>query len=113
MLSPLGGEKCGLVIQAAFFWTNSHLHNLVKDAKIYSDPRGMDGAPELDENRFSVDGVIGERENTLLHTYDFGDDWQHEITVESREPASPADMTPACLAGKRASPPEDCGKPLR
>ena len=48
--------------------------------------------------------------NNQLHA------WVWEVSnrrVHGTTHASPADMTPACLAGKRASPPEDCGKPLR
>ena len=42
----------------------------------------------------------------MLYTYDFGDDWRHEIVVEGiGEPVQRA----SCVAGERACPPEDCG----
>ena len=44
------------------------------------------------------------------YEYDFGDSWEHEITVEKILPSDAAATTVAvCLDGARACPPEDCG----
>ena len=45
---------------------------------------------------------------TMLYTYDFGDDWEHDIVLEKVLPPDPA-VGLSCLAGKGACPPEDCG----
>ncbi len=47
------------------------------------------------------------------YTYDFGDDWQHEITVEKLlDPDPDPDARyPALVDAKGACPPEDCGGP--
>ena len=45
------------------------------------------------------------------YTYDFGDDWEHAITIEKTLPAAEGTTYPTCVAGKRACPPEDCGGP--
>jgi hypothetical protein len=45
----------------------------------------------------------------FLYRYDFGDDWEHDITVERVE--SGGDPTLRCTGGARACPPEDCGGP--
>jgi hypothetical protein len=45
------------------------------------------------------------------YVYDFGDWWEHEITVEDVVPAHPDDRHPTCTAGERAGPPEDVGGP--
>lgn len=43
----------------------------------------------------------------LWYQYDFGDDWDHVLSVENvlDEPAAPA----RCTGGSGACPPEDCG----
>jgi hypothetical protein len=48
----------------------------------------------------------------LGYEYDFGDSWNHQITVEKILTHDPAAATVAlCLDGARACPPEDCGGP--
>ncbi len=99
------------VIQIVFGWENDHLHDFRVGDKRYGDPTIMDELVDLNEERYTLDGVFAARAKKMLYTYDFGDNWEHEITVEKREPASPADEIPVCLAGKRAGPPDDCGGP--
>ena len=43
------------------------------------------------------------------YTYDFGDNWEHKIQLEKILPRDKNIEYPACIAGKRACPPEDCG----
>ena len=45
------------------------------------------------------------------YTYDFGDDWDHSVTVEKTLPAVLGQGYPTCVAGKRNCPPEDSGGP--
>lgn len=42
-------------------------------------------------------------------TYDFGDNWEHEVLFEGCLRASPGARYPICLEGERACPPEDVG----
>jgi hypothetical protein len=44
-----------------------------------------------------------------VYTYDFGDSWDHEIVVEKCLASESGRTYPACLAGERHGPPEDCG----
>ncbi|MGH3875244.1 MAG: plasmid pRiA4b ORF-3 family protein [Pseudonocardiaceae bacterium] len=92
------------VIQTAMGWQDSHLHSFTAGTRTYGWPD-----PELefiDERsvRFSdLDrGTIG-------YTYDFGDDWEHEIVVEALGTAQPGESYPRCIGGGGACPPEDCG----
>lgn len=51
--------------------------------------------------------------SSFLYTYDFGNRWHHDIVVEEVV-STPGEATvPACIDGRRACPPEDCGGPWR
>jgi len=70
--------------------------------------------PELghtDERRVSLDQLIASIGDKLRYTYDFGDDWEHEIAVEDLLDADPDTHYPVLIAAKGACPPEDCGGP--
>jgi len=43
------------------------------------------------------------------YEYDFGDGWEHEVTLEAIVPRQKGRRYPYCLAGERRCPPEDCG----
>ena len=42
----------------------------------------------------------------IVHTYDFGAGWQHEITLEKRPERQPGQPYPACIAFSGDSPVE-------
>ena len=95
------------VIQAAMGWTDTHMHVFSTDSGEYGLPD-----PELefrDERKTRLDQVLGGLGDQIAYTYDFGDDWEHEILVEEVLDPDSAARIPACLAGKGACPPEDCG----
>ncbi len=100
-----------LVIQTAFGWDHSHLHSFYVGDHEYSVLDVMAGMDARDEDAFTLDTVLGARVKKFRYVYDFGDDWEHLITVEKREPPAEAAVEAVCLKGKRACPPEDCGGP--
>jgi hypothetical protein len=53
--------------------------------------------------------MVEEPGDRIGYTYDFGDDWEHDIRLEKVLPAELQAGHPVCLAGKGACPPEDCG----
>jgi Plasmid pRiA4b ORF-3-like protein len=94
-------------IQEAFGWLGYHLW-------VFSTPLGDYGVadPELGHRSAAsatLDKVTRRAGDRLRYTYDFGDDWEHEIFVEEVGTAEPGLAYPRCLAGRRACPPEDCG----
>jgi hypothetical protein len=105
------------VIQAAFGWTDSHLHRFGSGPAYYGQETEYylcpfeveEGEPGIPEEQVRLDEVLRDHGETLFYNYDFGDDWQHVIRLEAvlprREPAPRA----RCTAGRRPGPPEDCG----
>jgi hypothetical protein len=98
------------VIQAAFGWWNYHLHEFEVGRNRYGvpDPDEDWGAPPRDERRTRLAAIAGEG-SSFRYTYDFGDGWDHRVVVEGLLPPSADTATPACIGGRRACPPEDCG----
>ncbi len=95
------------VIQAAMGWEDYHMHAFADGSTEY----GL-ADPELghrDERKATLDRLLKREGERIRYTYDFGDNWEHEIVVEKALAAEPGVRYPVCLAGKGACPPEDCG----
>ena len=118
MLQVPGDANLGwfhAVLQVAMGWTNSHLHQfLTRDAR-YSDPRcvedtGFDDEPNRNEAEATLAQIAPDEGARFRYEYDFGDSWEHEITVARILPPDASGTTAAiCLDAARACPPEDCG----
>lgn len=105
-------DELHLVLQAAMGWTNSHLHSFAFGEREYTLPYEDGDLEELrmeDEREGVLSELIAEPKQTFHYAYDFGDNWQHLVTLEKIPPADPEGKYPLCLDGKRACPPEDCG----
>lgn len=101
-------DKLHRMFQAAMGWTDSHLHSF----EIGGERYGMlfDEYPEgeLDEKAFTVVTAIGTNEH-FTYEYDFGDSWEHEITVHRVWRMAKGLKFAVCLDGANACPPEDVG----
>jgi hypothetical protein len=78
-------EKLHFIIQIAMGWNNSHLHEFEINSKRYinpdHDPDGMDSfPPAFNEKKVKVADVLSKKDR-FKYSYDFGDDWNHSITV--------------------------------
>jgi len=98
-------------IQAAMGWTDAHLHEFQIGDILYATPHPED-SPErviIDERRVKLHKALNGI-SRFGYLYDFGDSWQHIITVE--EVAPPPKHPRGCAfieAGERACPPDDAG----
>jgi hypothetical protein len=102
------------VLQVAIGWTNSHLHQFKVGEACYSDTRHhaaefADDPEILEERTFTLRQIAPREGDVFRYEYDFGDSWEHEITVEKILPNPAASSFALCLEGARACPPEDCG----
>jgi hypothetical protein len=62
-----------------------------------------------DERRVRLKSVLPRRGARLVYQYDYGDNWQHTVVVESIGDPDERVVYPICVGGQRACPPEDCG----
>jgi hypothetical protein len=95
------------VIQAAMNWEESHLHAFRIGRQSFGVPN-MSG-PSINEKKACLANVLNKVGSKATYIYDFGDSWEHAITVEKILPAEPNVAYPLCSDGKLAGPPEDCG----
>jgi hypothetical protein len=94
------------VIQQAMGWEDGHMHVFSTPGRDYGLPDAELG--HADESKVTLAEVLILPRATMRYTYDFGDDWEHDIVLEKVLPPD-AVAGVSCLAGKGACPPEDCG----
>jgi hypothetical protein len=98
------------VIQTSMGWRDSHLHDFEIAGEHYGDPSTTDEV--ANEARLTLAGIHDSGVVRCKYTYDFGDGWEHLIVIEGTVLRVDGQHYPACIAGKRACPPEDCGGPF-
>jgi hypothetical protein len=101
-----------LVIQEAFGWENYHLFQFSPKGfgshPIIKDPFEGDEYEEfMNASKTKLDKIFYEKGRSFTYIYDFGDGWEHKITLEKI--TEDKTLTADCLAGKGTCPPEDCG----
>jgi hypothetical protein len=87
------------IIQAAMGWNDEHAH------------RFSFGYDEVDEAA-PLGRLLRKPGDTILYTYDFGDDWEHDVILGDIDHNYSGDSLPVLLSGQGACPPEDCGGAL-
>jgi hypothetical protein len=95
------------VIQAAMGWEDHHMHVFADGARRYGLADRELG--HQDECKVTLGWLLKRAKDRIRYTYDFGDDWEHEILLEGVLTSAPGVRYPVCVAGKGACPPEDCG----
>ena len=101
------------VIQTSMGWTNSHLHQFIKDDTFYTVRIEADDfwneMRNVDYKKMKVSDLLINEKDKIIYDYDFGDGWEHDVTLEKILPAGTDLIKPTCIAGKMNCPPEDCG----
>ena len=104
------------ILQAAFGWTDSHLHRFDVGGLTIGAPEFDDGdayGPRtLDASEVRMQDLTfpyGEDARLqILYVYDYGDNWHHQIVLR-RQLRMQAVSYPRCAGGARSGPPEDVG----
>jgi hypothetical protein len=99
------------IIQAAFGWTDTHLHGFDYQGEQIGVPDPEWDNECVDEAETTLDEVLLGPKDRVRYTYDFGDNWEHDIVLEKVMEPDASDGRPKLLTGKGACPPEDCGGP--
>ena len=97
------------VLQECFGWMDYHLYSFQLDGVEYEAPG--EEAEGRDAKRTTLASLALTPESRLAYTYDFGDDWVHDIRLVATHPQHPDAQYPCCVDGARAGPPEDSGGP--
>lgn len=95
------------IVQIAFAWQDSHLH-------VFDTDYGKFGIADAElghraEKPVTLEQVAPGPGKKFFYTYDFGDDWEHDILVEKVLDRDKTAPYPRCTGGRRAAPPDDCG----
>ncbi len=110
---PLTTSLRGLheIIQAVMLFGNYHLFQFDIGDKRYGmpDPGWDYGSATIDAKNTRLGALIERDVDQISYTYDFGDNWQHSITIETVAAADPATDYPRFIEGARRAPPEDVG----
>lgn len=116
--SDLMLDRFHSIIQAAFDWTDSHLHRFAlganvfdRDAEVFLCPFDYEEDPSegVAEVEVRLDETLAEPGDLLRYCYDYGDSWDHTILLEEVRPLDPDAPAAVCIDGRRAAPPEDSG----
>lgn len=101
------------IIQTTMGWTNSHLHQFIKNRTYYTvriqDDDLWDETNNVDYKRMKISDLLKNEKEKIIYEYDFGDSWEHDIILEKILPIDDKIKYPICLTGKMNCPPEDCG----
>ncbi len=108
-----------VAIQDAMGWQDHHLHEFRIESKtgeslVFGIPVKADDSDMLNDNtlkswKHKIAKYAIFLPQSFTYTYDFGDYWKHKVDFEEVALADPEAAYPACIKGKRACPPENCG----
>ena len=88
------------VVQAAMGWEDAHLWEFAVGREHIGSGRAA---------KLTLQALLRPRTTKLSYIYDFGDCWEHQLTLTKPRAAGPGSAYPRYLAGEQAAPPEDCG----
>ena len=111
------------ILLYAMGWEGYHLYQFKKGQDIYNEP-DEDDEDDMDfgfvvprykyhnSHEYSLAQVLAQKGDKMVLEYDFGDGWEHQVSLSKIEPYTDEEPPfPRLISGKNACPPEDCGGP--
>ncbi len=96
------------VIQAVFDWLDYHLHRFEVGDRIYGAPEHEDGdfggERLYSDKNIKLGALLDRGVQRFIYRYDFGDDWEHVITVEQVTDRNDGVDYPILVDGNRHAP---------
>lgn len=105
-------KKFSDVILESMGWAGGHLWQFssgVYEGRPIAIPNEDDWEEPVDARKTKLNKVFDAVGKKFIYTYDFGDDWIHEVVLE--EIIDSKTVNCVVLAAKGKCPPEDCGGP--
>jgi len=106
-----------VVIQDAMGWHDCHLHEFEITNPV-TEKIEIIGVPEGDSSwdgkliggmKRRIANIFSLQNNKATYRYDYGDNWVHQVEIESIFPKKSKCKLPQCIQGEGDCPPEDCG----
>ncbi|GED21777.1 plasmid pRiA4b ORF-3 family protein [Halomonas halmophila] len=102
-------QRLHTVIQAAMGWEDYHLFEFECNGRYYGEPDEWGDRPIAMARNAQLKRIAARApDNTFHYMYDFGDGWEHRITVEATG-LEETDPCPRLIDGAMACPLEDIG----
>jgi hypothetical protein len=97
------------VIQIVMGWENYHMYEFTIGKKSYAQEMELFQRANLAKN-FHLQDLVKKRGQSFQYLYDFGDNWEHKITIEDMD-FKPENLEKPiyCIKGEGMCPPEDIG----
>jgi Plasmid pRiA4b ORF-3-like protein len=99
------------ILQVVMGWFDYHLWEFTIGKQRYGLPMdaGWEAEPCINAGKARLRDVLKPRKTVIDYTYDFGDCWEHRLTVTDVRAGKPEVSYPRYIGGERSGPPEDCG----
>lgn len=99
------------IIQITIGWFDYHLWEFIIGEQRYGLPMDEDWGtePRKQAAKVRLRDVLKSKSAVIDYVYDFGDYWEHRITITGVRSGAPETAYPRYIAGEGAGPPEDCG----
>ena len=99
------------IVQYVMNWEDDHLWEFTIGKERFGLNTGdsWDYQPKRDADMVRLRDVLKPRRTKIQYLYDFGDSWEHSITVTKVRQGEPGAAYPRYIGGENNAPPEDCG----
>jgi hypothetical protein len=99
------------IVQAVMGWFDYHLWEFTIDKRRYGLPMDEDWGttPRIEATKVRLRDILKPRKTIIDYLYDFGDAWEHRLTVTDVRQGKSGISYPRYIGGQWNAPPEDCG----